>query len=513
MLQNTIHTMQRLIPFIIISTLIISCKGNAFKNITQHPNKVSNTIEDTVTLSEIYVSPYGSDLYGDGTRNNPFATINYALSIAHVHNATTIYVAIGTYSITDVDGIRITKNIMLLGGYDPRTWQRYPYKENNDRQQYQTVLQYEGSSNGMSTMPVATLSLRGNSVTSETVIEGFIIHAKHNGQYCAAIFIFDDASPTIRYNTINGSNTATIRSYALYSYFAHPIILSNYIDGKNAGYTYAIYTSNSDVTIEHNIIIGGSAHTGNSYGILTIYATGAIYGNQIHGGSSDSNSSYAIYNNSSSISIYNNDIHGGTGTMAYGVYNCTASSPSIYNNVIYAGDATAFRSFGIFCVNANTMPRIYNNTIHHGTHADNSQLLSGSFGIYISDSNAHPDIKNNILFGNGGSKGYGLYMATNTGSFSELKHNNFYSVETLLARQNGTTITTYTIDEINNLSNAENNYTDNPQFMDEHAFDLHLSNNTPTTIQTGGCNLSMYYTYDKDNIYRSNWSIGAYEYN
>lgn len=516
MLQTTIHAM-RVVLFILTSTLIISCKGNAFKNITHHPTDVSNTIKASATLSDIYVSPNGSDLHGDGTRNRPFATINHALFIAHINNATTIHVAIGTYSITDSDGIRITKNIMLLGGYDPITWQRYPYKEKEDRQQHQTLLQYQGSSNGLSTMPIATLTIQGPEVTAETIVEGFIIQAKLTGQYCAALYIVDDASPTIQYNTINGStNIATLRSYAIYSYFAQPTIKKNYIDAKNAGFTYAIYNYNSQPTINNNIIVGGSAHTGNAYGILNVYASGSIYQNIITGGVSISNttSSYALYNNSSFVSIFSNDINGGTGPMSYGIYNCMASSPDIYNNVIYAGDATASRSFGVFCVNANTMPRIYNNTIHHGTHADNSQSFSGSYGIYISDTNAHPDIKNNILFGNGSPKGYGLYIATSTGSFSELANNNFYSVETLLAILNGTTITPYnTIDDINNLGNAENNYIDNPQFIDEQAFDFHLSNNTPSTIQSGGCNLSSYYTYDKDNIYRNNWSIGAYEYN
>lgn len=56
---------------------------------------------------------------------------------------------------------------------------------------------------------------------------------------------------------------------------------------------------------------------------------------------------------------------------------------------------------------------------------------------------------------------------------------------------------------------AVNPYVTNESIL---GYDMHLTASTPVSVKTGGSNLSMYFTLDKDKKARSSWSLGAYAY-
>jgi hypothetical protein len=142
----------------------------------------------------------GSDLTGDGSQGNPWASIMFAESWAI--NGDTVCVAAGVYR----DTVITNKKLYLLGGYDPETWER-------NIPVFRTVIDGGGATNVIYSMYTGSL------------IDGFVIQ---NG-----------------YNGIEARNDCTI---------SNNIIRNNAWAGVSATAGRSAGNYHSSVTLSHNLI-------------------------------------------------------------------------------------------------------------------------------------------------------------------------------------------------------------------------------------------------------------------
>ncbi|MBP7585806.1 MAG: right-handed parallel beta-helix repeat-containing protein [Spirochaetes bacterium] len=521
------------------------CGGDVFQTL-QEPAATRENGGDGAPVSEyLCVSTTGNDVTGDGTEALPFATVNRAMEVAEETGADEIRVSVGDYEVGATFGIQLFDGLRLLGGYNPADWTRYPYQTKADRDAHTTTLSYTGSFSGLSGHPSRVIDSGDAEISSSTIIEGFTLKGKATGDYVSAIYCSEGASPVIRYNTIyGGGSSSVVTSYGIYTTaLASPAITGNYISGGDGVVTQGIYSSYSSPDISDNTIYGGDASTNSSYAVRSVgdsspvirdneidggngylYTYGIrnessspdIRGNSIYGGDSGTQHSNGIYNTgtSSSPKIYRNVIDGGTGKLTYGINNYMANAPLIYNNAIHGGAASTVRSFAVFNVGTGNNPLIYNNTIRLGTIADSSNAQSGSFGIFDNDNVTKPVIENNIIFAGNEAKSYGMYNASSTASPASFDNNDIFACETLYAiQQTLPTITKYTsIDDVNALAYADNNVSADPVFADQPGGDWRLTASTPSSVYDGGADLSAVFTADMDDVARTWWSMGAYEW-
>ncbi len=143
---------------------------------------------DEAYRSESYVSPItGSDLIGDGSAGNPFATVTRGLTETRTDG--TVYVGRSTYT----ERITITRSVNLLGGYRETDWSR-------DLVAYGTTL------NAARTGTVVFIA--GEDV--QATVEGFTITGGEASVYGlgGGLAIFDGAEAVVRANTIVGNHAS-----------------------------------------------------------------------------------------------------------------------------------------------------------------------------------------------------------------------------------------------------------------------------------------------------------------
>ncbi len=141
---------------------------------------------DEAYRAESYVSELtGSDLTGDGSPGNPFATVTKGLT--ETRTGGTVYVGRGNYA----ERVAITRSVTLLGGYYEGDWSR-------DIAAHVTTLNAEG------TGTVVIISGDGVNAT----VEGFTITGGEASTYGSGggIAVYNDAAATIRYNAITGNH-------------------------------------------------------------------------------------------------------------------------------------------------------------------------------------------------------------------------------------------------------------------------------------------------------------------
>ena len=86
-------------------------------------NRSATVIEETVRIDKavIYVSSSGNDLY-DGTQTKPFRTLAKAIEMLSSSSRKIIYLAKGTYQITEP--IELREDLIIEGGMNEDTWKR-----------------------------------------------------------------------------------------------------------------------------------------------------------------------------------------------------------------------------------------------------------------------------------------------------------------------------------------------------------------------------------------------------
>lgn len=187
--------------------------------------------------SEYYVSTStGSDFYGGGSLENPWATIKYALS--HVSgsasNPASIYVAQGTYHEYEIS---MKQYVSIYGGYNTDTWER-------DIAVYQTIVDGRDGVGDADTF---------NGANNATLDGLTIQNSVDDGVDCNA------TSPTITNCHILRCTQGNGRGIAGES--GVPVIRNNIIEGNKYGIQSSLQTL-GPVVIENNLIIGSI-----SYGI------------------------------------------------------------------------------------------------------------------------------------------------------------------------------------------------------------------------------------------------------
>ena len=427
-------------------------------------NSININLSYNIIGGKIYVNVLTGDDSFAGTETKPKKTIQAGINALTGLGLSFVYIAKGTYT----ENLSLKPGISLYGGYSDTDWAV------RDRNLYPTKIIAATST---------ALSITDSAITTDSIVDGFIINGGFAVTDSKGIQI-SNCSPTIQYCTIDGgSGTSTAQAIQISASSggtASPIIQFNTLNGGS---------NNSSRGININLSTGGSS--------------GYIY---------------AI--------IQNNAINGGSGSNSHGIRNysnsncCSISSyaePKIYNNTINGGSGSS-NSYGIYN-NANSYgaarPEIWNNTIDGGTSSSNAY---GIFNTVGSGSTSNPtDIRNNNIFTSGTGSNYCMRENTTSADFAVVRNNNFFSCSTAIYRdENSTNVTNITtnvstVEGTQTLSSWNNISEDISSDLDS---DYRYSGDLGTVnFDTGGINLSTYYTVDKDETTRTiEWSIGAYEY-
>ncbi|HSV95507.1 MAG TPA: right-handed parallel beta-helix repeat-containing protein [Spirochaetota bacterium] len=472
----------------------------------------------------MYVSTTGSDVTGDGSPDNPYATIQNGTTQAASNGLHAVFVEAGTYSIPAE--ITLIEGISLYGGFRPGDW--------NDRS-VTPAARDTGSPYCTEIIYTAAPAIRGTGpISSATVVEGFVIFGP------TAFSNENNSNPRISNNTIVGTDIGT--SYGIHNLNSSPNIQFNIIIGASfiAVNAYGIYNSTGATpTITANTIYGSlvtSSDTANGVCNTNASTDPIIAGNTIYGGpaantsrgiyntngaepviignriaSDSATASYAIHNEDCiNVVLNGNDIFPGNGSASsVGVY-CSNSPIWILNNAVRAGGgATTDYSFGIRLA-ANSDASIFNNTIDGGT-AD-----TGSYGIRIF--NAAPLIRNNIIFISGSApQRVGIVEGNPSNSDPVFfTNNNIFDCPILYHDDDPAGIVDDIVDW-NQLNDPLNTTQGGPaQFNISVPLTLDADFRIlapPLVVWEGGADLTGFLDDDKDENPRTvPWSIGAYEY-
>lgn len=451
----------------------------------------------------VFVSVNHGNDANDGIQERPKKSIQAGIdTAASLYTTASVYVAEGSYILSG-STISIHEGISLYGGYSWDWTARDPTL-------YVSSVIDERTSGGVSGSPNYVI-FAGENITSNTVIDGFILNA---GGGSHSTCILSAGSPTISNNVLNGGSVS-VASYGIYLRSnASPLITNNMIHGGTSqDRANGIYASDSNTaSITNNTISGGSTNNGSVHAIYGKRATLHIANNTISGGHCVSDQCYSCGIREASTShsiIINNTIDGGTGYRAYGILTSDGSDPEIYNNTINGGNPPQ-TSMGIYIKNDDN-PRIVNNII----------FTSGGvarFCIYENDPGDFPGHPN---------------PDSNPGI---LRNNNLFDCPTgLLSWFDEGNISWHAVSDLNTPITTAEDGTGTMAEWDNISEDISASldhdlrffgNHEVYSFDTGGRNgahsqFNWGFSFDKDGNIRSpaddsdmiGWSMGAYEYN
>jgi len=564
--------------------LLLSSCSNTNKNSNSNNNNNPADTCSAPTDSIYYVKTSGSDSTGTGSSDCPYSTIKTTIDAMVSAGVTTgeVHVAAGIYEVTDP--IEMVEGISLKGGFSNSDWRDREYLTAAERSDttYQTIVKYIGTNDGELSLtspvvmaPAYAIGATASNITNSTVVEGFTVNAKDSGTFTASIAITNGADPTIQYNTMNGSATATAtlgvgiinaKGYitnnqidatgsstficagvGVFGTSGDIRIESNTIDGGtlsgdngiDSGIFLYMVTSGTAI-IESNTIDGGTATLSSIYGILAIQSSNIqiTSNNIINAGTSITNDASGIgISGASNVQITSNDINGGhalSTNAARGIdVENGSSNIQISSNYIDAGEGGG-RTRGISIGGDSTDVDITNNVIIGGhavtgessvMRADGSSTFSllnntiicgisdGGFTNAISTSDTVSGrIENNILYFAGDhSLLIGAIIAADSSRPSSIKNNDFYGFNILYS---DATEGTYTdVSTLNSIVYLTPGASGNVSDTPIFAdVDYRLEATTPTSIKEGGIDLSAEFTVDKDGVTRTApWSMGAYE--
>ena len=209
--------------------------------------------------ADFYVSTCGSDLTGDGSKDNPWMSIGYALeqTIAAPGNPKTIGVAAGTYE----ENIEMKSFVNLYGGYSALDWER-------DIELNETII--DGGGDGHVVIGA-----------DDSTIDGFTITNGRTGEEGGGINCMD-SSPTIRNCTITGNSTdSSVGGAGIFcknstAMIQNCTIMNNYSDNTEYGSGGGIYCWYGSPTIQNCTISGNSAEYYTGGGIYCADSTAII---------------------------------------------------------------------------------------------------------------------------------------------------------------------------------------------------------------------------------------------
>jgi parallel beta-helix repeat protein len=419
----------------------------------------------------------GSDEFGDGTREHPWATIQYAIDSVNgtLNKPQFIHVAEGTY----YENIVCDPFEWLYGGYEPVTWERDTSSHTAtingmgiasvirtaNMTEIDGFLITGGSSTnggGISCQPGTVVNIVGNSI--------FDNHASGNG---GGIFLDDYSGGFIERNSITGNTAA--EGAGLYSRWGRRgltisdgVFRDNHASGLGGGAHFG-WGPYDDLDILRNRFLGNSGSAGGAIGLrvdlldteirdnLFVQNCASGLGSGYRGGAiyfSEHSRAYILnnlfcQNGSSGMdggalglmgvggSITGNIFVGNSGRLG-GVLYYYIASPLITNNIMAGNEARV--SGGAICFSSLVRSHIANNTI--------VQNKAGTFGgafAFAALSNNEPYIVNNTIAYNSPDS---VYENTDD-SDPDFLYNNLPTTSTVLYYDHDTATYYYTANEIN----------------------------------------------------------------
>ena len=316
---------------------------------------ILHSIQDSLINADLYVSVNGNNSNLGTSPDEPFKTINHALSIIYSDslNRHTIYLSPGVYS-PETNGEEF-----------PIEWSNYVSLEGIS--ETETILDADSFSG----------VLRFNYVT-EAIIKNLTIrngNASFGGGICC--------------------------------YYSNQSMVNVTIIGNSASDGGGIYCSDSSPNLINVTIIGNSAADDGGGIYCHDYSSPSIVNVTISGNSADDDGGGIYCHDYSSPSIVNVTITGNSAHSGGGI-SFVNSSPSLENVTIIGNSVTGYYSHGggIYC-SYNSNPSLENVTI-----IGNSSYASGG-GIYC-DNNSNPSLENVTIIGNSAYYGGGIYCNDNS---------------------------------------------------------------------------------------------------
>lgn len=251
---------------------------------------------------ELYVSKSGSDIFGEGTKEKPWFTIQHAIEAAQgaQSNPVTINAAAGTYN----ENIEMDDWESLEGGWNSDFSQHWDFEMDGivPGVEFETIITGRGDGD--------VIVARGNSrITGLTILN---VGNNNNGISCQGC---NDL--LIKYNKINGSVSAGINIFA-----GSAIIESNFIFNLDSGSAGIFLTTEEWTLISNNLIVNNKGD-----GIIANASDYDIINNSISGNDSWGIILWGISNVKNNIIAQNKGgISGQEGFTATAAYN------NVWNN-------------------------------------------------------------------------------------------------------------------------------------------------------------------------------------
>ena len=431
------------------------------------------------TFSDVYFVSIntGQDLPTNGSQENPFQTITYALSqvTGTLANPHSLFVAQGTY----VENVLVGDYMKLYGGFDEISWHRKP-------DQYKSIIENPFSS------PYTYVVSLGNNV----IIDGFTIQGGFNG-------INTTSSNVIIFNNKIKNNT----QYGIKCKNASGSILYNDLQSNSLG---DIRDETSTLYIKGNNIYNSG------WGIIIINSSPTIEFNDI-----SCNIGTGVYiSGESAPTIKNNLMRNNFNGVTCSSTTSITSIPSISENIISRStkEGIIIKYFNpeiinnVLTLNEDAIRLEYSNaTIINNSISNNSK---NAVYCYISSS---PTVINNILTDNGvcgiyertldsdPTVTYNCFSGNDVGDYYDERWDDIYGTIYNGANDINT--------KVNNGSNiCDFNIDGPPLYIGLISENLHLTESSPCVSQADPTNSP---PIDKDGVtrpYGTGYDIGAYEY-
>jgi len=362
-----------------------------------------------------HISTTGSDITGDGSELNPFATIQHGINASS--NTDIILVQQGTY----VENINYNEKNITVGSLFLTT-QDTTYISS-------TII--DGNGTGIvvifSHVETSSAVLSGFTITngsgssgggiscysSSPSLENLLVSGNSATNYGGGIYIWADSNPNLQNVTITG-NSAAMAGGGISCWDSSPSLENVTISGNSAemhgGGIHFVVSSSSlqNVTISGNSAVGGGGGiccSGSSPSLVNVN----ISNNSAGGGGGFGGGGIICAN--SSPSLENVTIIGNTSSGDGGGIHFSGSSSSL-QNVTISDNSAAMYGGGIYC-KSNSNPSLQNVTI-----SGNSSAVNCGVGIYCWDS--HPILINSILW-NDSPQEINILSGSVTAAYSDIE--------------------------------------------------------------------------------------------
>jgi formylglycine-generating enzyme required for sulfatase activity len=357
----------------ISGTVTDSASGDSIESVIV--SVVGNAIADTTD----FFGQYFIDSLIAGTYNISFSHLSYRDSTASgiavtADDTTTLDMALTSKTVwfVDDDGI--------VGG------------DSCDCNEIQACI--DSSSSGDIVKVLPGMYVEKVNFNGKNIILGSLFMTTGDTSYIDSTVIDGNADSTVVAFESGEDSTAVIMGFTIQNGLAQDHVYT----GEDGGGIYCYNNSSPTISyniIEGNIIINNSSNSGDGGGIFCNDSSNAIIeDNTISGNSAYLYGGGINCNNISDAIIKGNIINGNSSnTVNGGGIRCLYADLTITNNIIY--DNTAVHGGGIMCYHSD--PMILNNTI------SNNSISSHGGGIHCNDSS--PIIKNTILWNNLASGG------------------------------------------------------------------------------------------------------------